>query len=658
MKLILLITGNFDTAKQIRRILHSDYSILTATSEESAIEFARSVLVDAILIDSSPPYQKVGELVLRTRQLQPEAAVIALVPQEIAEREKEEYLDGVYDYIRKPLSSTEVRHAVSRALERRTLLQEVKLMRTQLDKISTPLSAGQVLTPTSQIYEKTLRELSKALAASFDIKRLLNLFLDAVTEMFRVGKISVLLLDEASNEYRIEISRGLHPEFCTTLKFPHKEGIAQWLQVHGRILKMEDVRDGPAAPSSLETKRELEILQAVVSVPLATKGKLIGILNLGEKATGARFTNEELETLFTLSSHVAVAIEDIFLYQEVKYQKEFTESILGRMDSGLITINELEKVSVFNPKAGEILERKAHELIGKDLRALPSPLGDMLFETMRTGKNYEKFEVEIKSPKLPLEVSTRQLVNSNGKAVGSLMLVSDIRLRRDLDQERGKANRLELLSKLTAGIAHEIKNPLSSMRTCVQLLKEKYEDEEFREFFQSTVTRDMDKVNDLIEKFVELTRPLELELSTQDVHSILDEVLSSLKNGEIPENIKLSTRYGASPSETEADRKELSKGLEYIIRNAVEAMAKGGSLTVSTLSDGDSIKVSVKDTGSGIPEEHLDSIWDPLFSTKNRGVGLGLPIGQKIITQHGGRIEIESMPNRGTTCHIYLPISS
>ena len=658
MKLILLITGNFDTAKQIRRILHSDYSILTATSEESAIEFARSVLVDAILIDSSPPYQKVGELVLRTRQLQPEAAVIALVPQEIAEREKEEYLDGVYDYIRKPLSSTEVRHAVSRALERRTLLQEVKLMRTQLDKISTPLSAGQVLTPTSQIYEKTLRELSKALAASFDIKRLLNLFLDAVTEMFRVGKISVLLLDEASNEYRIEISRGLHPEFCTTLKFPHKEGIAQWLQVHGRILKMEDVRDGPAAPSSLETKRELEILQAVVSVPLATKGKLIGILNLGEKATGARFTNEELETLFTLSSHVAVAIEDIFLYQEVKYQKEFTESILGRMDSGLITINELEKVSVFNPKAGEILERKAHELIGKDLRALPSPLGDMLFETMRTGKNYEKFEVEIKSPKLPLEVSTRQLVNSNGKAVGSLMLVSDIRLRRDLEQERGKANRLELLSKLTAGIAHEIKNPLSSMRTCVQLLKEKYEDEEFREFFQSTVTRDMDKVNDLIEKFVELTRPLELELSTQDVHSILDEVLSSLKNGEIPENIKLSTRYGASPSETEADRKELSKGLEYIIRNAVEAMAKGGSLTVSTLSDGDSIKVSVKDTGSGIPEEHLDSIWDPLFSTKNRGVGLGLPIGQKIITQHGGRIEIESMPNRGTTCHIYLPISS
>jgi len=658
VKLILLITGNFDTAKQIRRILHSDYSILTATSEESAIEFARSVLVDAILIDSSPPYQKVGELVLRTRQLQPEAAVIALVPQEIAEREKEEYLDGVYDYIRKPLSSTEVRHAVSRALERRTLLQEVKLMRTQLDKISTPLSAGQVLTPTSQIYEKTLRELSKALAASFDIKRLLNLFLDAVTEMFRVGKISVLLLDEASNEYRIEISRGLHPEFCTTLKFPHKEGIAQWLQVHGRILKMEDVRDGPAAPSSLETKRELEILQAVVSVPLATKGKLIGILNLGEKATGARFTNEELETLFTLSSHVAVAIEDIFLYQEVKYQKEFTESILGRMDSGLITINELEKVSVFNPKAGEILERKAHELIGKDLRALPSPLGDMLFETMRTGKNYEKFEVEIKSPKLPLEVSTRQLVNSNGKAVGSLMLVSDIRLRRDLEQERGKANRLELLSKLTAGIAHEIKNPLSSMRTCVQLLKEKYEDEEFREFFQSTVTRDMDKVNDLIEKFVELTRPLELELSTQDVHSILDEVLSSLKNGEIPENIKLSTRYGASPSETEADRKELSKGLEYIIRNAVEAMAKGGSLTVSTLSDGDSIKVSVKDTGSGIPEEHLDSIWDPLFSTKNRGVGLGLPIGQKIITQHGGRIEIESMPNRGTTCHIYLPISS
>lgn len=657
MKLILLITSNFETAKQIRRILHTDYSILTATSEDSAIEFARSVLVDVVLIDSNPPYQKVGELILRTRQLQPDAAILALVPQEIAEREKEEYLDGIYDYIRKPLSSTEVSHAVSRALERRRLLQEAKLMRTQLDKMSTPLFAERVLTPTAQVHEKTLREFSKALAASFDIKRLLNLFLDAVTEMFRVGKISVLLLEETSNEYRIEISRGLHPEFCTTLKFPHKEGIAHWLQTHGRILKMEDMRNRSSEPTALEIKRELEILQAVVSVPLATKGKLIGILNLGEKVTGAQFTNEELETLFTLSSHVAVAVEDIFLYQEVKYQKEFTESILERMDSGLVTINEMEKVTVFNPKAEEILERKANELIGKDLRTLPSPLGDMLFETMRTGKNYEKFEVEIKSPKIPLEVSTRQLLSSNGKPVGSLMLVSDIRLRKDLEQERGKANRLGLLNKLTAGIAHEIKNPLSSMRTCVQLLKEKYEDEEFREFFQSTVTKDMDRVNDLVEKFVRLTQPLEVELSSQDVHSILDEALSSFKNGEIPENIKLSTRYHASPSKVKADRRELSSGLAYMIRNAVEAMPRGGSLTVSTLSDADFIKVTISDTGDGIPEEQLENIWDPLFSTKNRGVGLGLPISQKIMAQHGGRIEIESKPDKGTTFHIYLPVS-
>ena len=281
----------------------------------------------------------------------------------------------------------------------------------------------------------------------------------------------------------------------------------------------------------------------------------------------------------------------------------------------------------------------------------------MLFETMRTGKNYEGFELEIKSPKLPLEVSTRQLLDSDGRPVGGLMLVSDISLRKDLELERGKANRLEIFNKLTGGLAHEIKNPLSSMRTCVQLLKEKHADEEFREFSQSTVTRDMDRVNELVEKFVKLTQPLEMQFATEDVHSILDEVLSSSNNEEFAKNIELSTEYDASPSEIEADRKELSQGLACLIRNAVEAMTDGGVLTVSTLLNGEFVAIAVSDTGSGIAKNQLNEIWDPLFSTKNRGVGLGLPISQKIVSQHGGRIEVQSEPGEGTTFQVFLPIS-
>lgn len=656
MRLLLLITNNVDTTKQIRRILHSNYSILTAMNEESAIEFARSVLVDVVLLEFNPPYQKIQELVSQMGQLQPDAPILAIVPQEITERDKEEHLDRVYDCIRKPISATDLTHAVSRALERRRLLQETKLMRVQLEKTSTPLFPERVLVPSIQIHERTLREFSKALSASFDVKRLLDSFMDAITEMFRVSKISILLLDESNREYRIEVFRGLHPGLTKDLRFPRDEGIAQWLRTQGRILKLEDVTDRPSCPPNLEIKRELEILHAVVSIPLATKGKLIGILNLGEKVTGAPFTNEELETLFTLAGHVAVAVEDIFLYQEIKYQKEFTDSILERMDNGLITINELEKVTIFNPKAEEILEYKAKEVIGRDLRILPSPLGDMLFETMRTGKNYEKFEVEIKSPKLPLEVSTRQLLGANGKPVGSLMLVSDLRLKKNLESEKAKADRLEFLNTLIAGIAHEIKNPLSSVRTCVQLLQEKHDDAEFREFFQTTVSKEVDRVNDLIEKFVKLTQPIEVELSLEDVHSILDEVLASLKNGEISQNIRISTRYRASLPQVKADRRELSKGLSYIIHNAVEAMPQGGNLTVSTLSDSEFVKITISDTGSGIPKEQIENIWDPLFSTKNRGVGLGLPISRKIIVEHGGKIEVKSDQDKGATFHICLPI--
>jgi len=656
VKLLLLIAGRPETAKQIRRMLHSDYSILTATSEESALEFARSVLVDVVLMDFNPPYQKMQELLSRMEQLQRDAPIIALIPQEMSERDREEYSERVYNYVQKPLSLTDLVHAVRRALERRRLLQETRLMRAQADRASATLIPERVLAPTVQVHERTLREFSKALAASFDIQKLVNLFLDTISEMFRVSKVSVLLLDRTHDQYRIEVSRGLHPGLTTNLRFSSNEGIPEWLRQQGRILRLEEVSDRRSEPAALEVKRELEILHASVSVPLATKGTLIGILNLGEKVTGAQFTNEELETLFTLASHVAVAVEDISLYHEIKYQKEFTESILQKTDNGLITVNEMEKVTVFNPKAEEILEQKAQEVLGRDLRILPSPLGDMLYETMRTGKDYEKFEVEIKSPKLPLQVSTRQLVGPNGTPVGSLMLVTDLRLRRDLEAEKAKAERLDVVNKVVAGIAHEIKNPLSSMTTHTQLLREKYDDPEFREFFRSTVTGDLGRVNDVVEKFVQWTQPSKRELSLQDIHLILDEALSSLKNGRIPENIRVSTRYHASLPEIKGDPKELAKGFSSIIYNSVEAMPDGGNLTISTLSDSQYVKVSISDTGAGIPPEQLEEIWDPLFSTKNRGIGLGLPIARKIIEGHGGKIEVRSEPEKGSTFQVFLPI--
>jgi signal transduction histidine kinase len=141
-----------------------------------------------------------------------------------------------------------------------------------------------------------------------------------------------------------------------------------------------------------------------------------------------------------------------------------------------------------------------------------------------------------------------------------------------------------------------------------------------------------------------------------DAHSVLDGAIASFRKDQLPEGVTVSTDYQAESATISADREKLTKAFANILRNGVEALEGGGDLTISTTLDGDFLRISFADSGAGIPQGELENIWDPLFSTKNRGVGLGLPIAQKIVVEHGGRIEVEDRVEKGTIFHVYLPL--
>ena len=167
---------------------------------------------------------------------------------------------------------------------------------------------------------------------------MLELFLDAVSELVRPSRSAILLSEDEHRQYRVRASRGLAPVVVESVSLPADSGLPLWLMAEGRLIQMEEAQARSADAAAREIAREMAVLQAVVAIPLASHGQLVGILTLGQRITGGAYGRRETEMLFNLASHLATAIRDIRVHHQLQYQKEFNERIIFRWSSGVVTL--------------------------------------------------------------------------------------------------------------------------------------------------------------------------------------------------------------------------------------------------------------------------------------------------------------------------------
>jgi len=672
MNIVLLFSNRPELIRECKEILSPEMVVITAASLEDCLEDLGSCGADVVLLDCGLFPPDLSRTAQAIRRIRPQLTLIGIFSEEVTEEEIEGYSGEIYDFLQEPLSPSKLRGVVGRSLERQRLLETNQLEETTpLARIPSVASIRRdeeslFYHPAASFSEKAMRELSKALTASFDLNRLLNLFIDTVVEGMGISKISILL--EEGGAFRVKASRGMKPELVKDLHFRAESELPLWLGREGRILRKTEVLSIAADPKYRGLRRQFEILQCAVCVPLLAKGRLIGFLNLNQKVTGIPFTHDELEVLFTLASHMAVAIEDILLYQQMYYQKTYSQKILDNMSNGVVTIDRNEKITIFNYRAEEILGRRASEMLGQDLRYLPSPLGDLLYDTMKTGRSHQKEEISLFQGKRPLEFSTYPLTDEQHNPMGSVILFEDVSARKRLEEERKRADRLDLLNELLARMAHEIKNPLVAIRTFAQLLQERYEDPDFKNFFYTTVTQEVERINGLVEKLIAFVHPLDFRYEFEDLGGLLDNSLFLAWDQGIPKEVEIVKHYSDTPFTIKADKEQLAKAFSYIFLHCVGAMPKGGKLMLATeeVRGGDLpelldwglpspvVRISVRDSGPGIPHQELDKLFDPFCAAEGFGVGLGLPLSQKIVEEHGGKIAVQSEPGKGTTFLIYL----
>ena len=394
-------------------------------------------------------------------------------------------------------------------------------------------------------YRETLGKFSKAMVTILDLQSLSRRIIETITETMRVGKGSLFLLDDGKAEYHLFESKNATP--ITLL--PKGDPLPVYLQKMGEIIVKEELAKGRHVPELDHVVNQMSSLEAEVSIPLISKGHLIGIINLSHKLNKDVYYHEDIELLTTLANQTAVAIENARLFEDLKKSKSYIR----------------------------------------------------------------------------------------------------------------RADRLASIGTLTAGLAHEIRNPLVAIKTLTQLLPERFEDEEFRNHFLSIAAGEVDRISHLVNELLDFARPSSPKLEFEDVNSILDGMILLVSTESKKKHIHVDKQYAPDLPSVKVDGEQIKQVFLNVLLNAIEATAENGEITVKTRSflkpGGEPyLQVEFKDTGCGIPQEYLEEIFNPFYTTKTTGSGLGLSISNQIVLDHKGYIDVESQVSKGTSFFINLPV--
>jgi PAS domain S-box-containing protein len=350
--------------------------------------------------------------------------------------------------------------------------------------------------------------------------------------------------------------------------------------------------------------------------------------------------------------------------REITSLKAYADNILASMTNGLITVDLEGRIVTVNEMAERILERNREEmecsLLEQAFDRHP-PLVQMMVESLSREKSIFHSEMELKKGdgSLWLTISTSLLTDGAGRKMGALAVFQDITEIKALEERLRQADRLAALGTVSAGLAHEIKNPLSAIKTFVQLLPKKSQNATFMEKFNITVPREIDRINQLVEDLLELTRSRKRPWAALNVNPLLLQITELHGEEMKKKEITFENRLDQTLPSIQGDPESLYRAFSNIVINSIQAMPNGGVLKVFSETDPAlaMIKITFRDNGIGMDEKTTKNLFNPFFTTKDKGVGLGMALTHKIIEDHRGTIEVMSERSRGSAFIVRLPVT-
>ncbi|MES0446224.1 MAG: ATP-binding protein, partial [Desulfobacterales bacterium] len=311
--------------------------------------------------------------------------------------------------------------------------------------------------------------------------------------------------------------------------------------------------------------------------------------------------------------------------------KAFSDNLVENMPIGLVAIDDNEKITSLNHVAGSVLSLSADEVIGEDAgQIIPTDLWELL-ESLDMEKGVVEKEIDctvFEGKVIPLEVSATLLNDEDGTFLGYVLLFKDLSEVRSLRKEIARSQRLASVGRLAAGVSHEIRNPLSSIKGFATYFKERYHDVPENQQISNLMIQEVDRLNRVVGQLHEFARPIKISKKSIQIKSFIENSLKLIERQASEANIKIQTSLSSEIDKVFVDPDRINQVLLNLYLNAIESMENEGSLTVTLTNtvEKDGIEIRVSDTGTGISKDDLAHIFDPYFTTKASGTGLGLAI--------------------------------
>jgi two-component system, NtrC family, sensor kinase len=515
-------------------------------------------------------------------------------------------------------------------------------------------------------YRRTLIEFGRELSSQLDVDRMLGSVVDRLSRTLLVARMAIFMVKDDKDEFDLAKSFGmtdtgnLDLSFLTVHRPEDTAGHLFFDNTH------QVVRETPGAQHTIG-KLDLNYF-----IPCTVQGRTIAILGLGKTQDGDFLSSEDIELLETLAGYIGIAIQNARLYASlqqkvVEYEKlkDFNENIVESISVGVLAVDLEDRVEFWNSQMEVMFATPRVEALGRPISEIfPSAFAQEFYRVRQTPGIHNLYKFRLMTPagdSRVTNVAIAPLVTKQFNVIGRLIIVDDITERIELESQLSQAEKMSSIGLLAAGVAHEVNTPLAVISSYAQMLQKQLNGDEKRAALLDKITRQTFRASEIVNSLLNFSRTSSTEFAEVDLNKIIHETLALLEHQFKTSQVNVQQELLPTLPLIDGNTGKLQQVFLNLFLNAKDAMAGGGTLRVVT-QNGDGVRVTISDTGSGIAQEHIQRIYDPFFTTKNggrdgrKGTGLGLSVTYGIIQEHAGKIQVESQVGEGTTFYIEFPL--
>lgn len=507
-----------------------------------------------------------------------------------------------------------------------------------------------------------LYEFSKKISSAGNLEQALDSILAIVADLVDYDESFIYAVDHETGTASVKAAlfRG-KSETIPAEELLDGSSVTSWAINERKALVSPDIGLDPRFDDFNTGDRQV---RSLMSIPLIVQDEVVGVLNVCSYNPNL-YTEDNVRVLSIIASQGAAIYKEL---EALTALTSYTDNILSSIAAGVVTLDSDGIVLTWNLAAERIVRLRANRVEGLHYEEVLARLkiSETDKDTLRravqsvssTGVTYQGYKLVFQPEKREeayMNLSISQLLNSAGEQLGLVLIFEDITRETKMENEFRRMGDLAAIGQLAASIAHELRNPLSSIKGAAQFLQKEYEDHSAIVEFLGIIIDEVNGLNKLTTEFLDFARPMQLELKPTSVNAVVDKTLQFMSVPITDNNVVVKEMLDPSVPEIQADGGQLEQVLRNIIINALQAMPNGGELAVETgRAPLGAAYIAITDNGTGIAPDKLDRIFLPFVTTKTKGTGLGLSVVQKIVENHGGRIEVASEVGRGTTFTILL----